>query len=83
MNVFDAIDKLHADLTAKPSPSKPKPQARKRNRRHEPMEWEVMEQEWMQKRIGKRRANRLRNQPVLVAKTKPGHAYERLTKEHA
>lgn len=75
MSVFDAIDQLHASVTAKP-----KKQACKRTCRHEPMAWEVMEQDWMVKRIGKRRANRLRNQPVLVAKTKPGHAYERLTK---
>ena len=77
MSVFDLIDKLHADMVATP----PKPQARKRNRRHEPMEWEVKDTEWMQKRIGKRRANRLRNQPVMVAHTQPGHAYDRLTSE--
>ena len=47
------------------------------------MEWEVKDTEWMQKRIGKRRANRLRNQPVMVAHTQPGHAYDRLTKESA
>lgn len=50
---------------------------------HDSMEWEEKDTEWMQRRIGKRRAHRLRNQPVMVARTKPGHAYERLTKEHA
>lgn len=77
MSVWDTIDALLVEQAPK---TQPKP--RKRNRRHEPMEWEVKDEEWMVKRIGKRRANRLRNQPVMVARTKPGHAYERLTKEH-
>jgi len=54
-----------------------------KTRKHEPMAWEVMEQEELVKHIGHRRANRYRNQPVLVAKTQPGHAYKRFTKEHA
>ena len=65
MGVWEDIDKFLAE----------------RKQSHERMEWEVKDEEWMRKRIGKRRANRLRNQPVMVARTKPGHAYERLTKE--